>query len=79
MVVTVASPTSLLQKHTIAREEIFGPVMSILKYKDYEEVVERANDSMYGLAAAVVTKDLDRSLTIAHGLRSGVVWVNCYE
>jgi acyl-CoA reductase-like NAD-dependent aldehyde dehydrogenase len=64
---------------TIAREEIFGPVMSVLKYKDYEEVVDRANDNVYGLAAAVVTKDLDRALTISNGLRAGCVWVNCYD
>jgi aldehyde dehydrogenase (NAD+) len=64
---------------TIAREEIFGPVMSILKFKSDEEVIDRANDNMYGLAAAVVTKDLDRAITISHALRSGVVWVNCYE
>ncbi len=39
----------------IAREEIFGPVMSILKFKDYDEVIKRANDTMYGLAAGIVT------------------------
>ncbi len=42
----------------IAREEIFGPVMSILKYKDYDEVLQRANDNNYGLASGVVTKDI---------------------
>ena len=68
-----------MQNMTIAREEIFGPVMSIMKYSDYEEVIDRANDTIYGLAAAVITKDIDRALTLAHGIRAGTVWVNCYE
>lgn len=64
---------------TIAREEIFGPVMQILKFKSLEEVIERANDSKYGLAAAVFTKDLDKANYISSGLRAGTVWVNCYN
>ncbi|KAJ0066644.1 hypothetical protein NL108_016749, partial [Boleophthalmus pectinirostris] len=58
---------------TIAREEIFGPVMQILKFKSLEEVVERANDSIYGLAAAVFTKDLDKAHYISNGLRAGTI------
>ncbi|XP_061529667.1 aldehyde dehydrogenase, mitochondrial-like isoform X1 [Phycodurus eques] len=64
---------------TIAREEIFGPVMQILKFKTLEEVVERANDSKYGLAAAVFTKDIDKANYIANALRAGTVWINCYD
>ncbi|XP_042561612.1 aldehyde dehydrogenase, mitochondrial-like [Clupea harengus] len=64
---------------TIAREEIFGPVMQILKFKSVEEVIERANDSMYGLAAAVFTKDIDKAHYISNGLRAGTVWINCYD
>ncbi|KAJ8285959.1 hypothetical protein GJAV_G00032920 [Gymnothorax javanicus] len=64
---------------TIAREEIFGPVMQILKFKDLEEVVERANDTKYGLAAAVFTKDINKAHYIANGLRAGTVWINCYD
>uniref|UniRef100_A0AAY4A957 aldehyde dehydrogenase (NAD(+)) n=1 Tax=Denticeps clupeoides TaxID=299321 RepID=A0AAY4A957_9TELE len=64
---------------TIAREEIFGPVMQILKFKTLEEVVERANDSKYGLAAAVFTKDIDKANYISNGLRAGTVWINCYD
>ena len=63
----------------IAKEEIFGPVMAVLKWTDTEEVIDRANSSDYGLAAAVLTKDLDRAITISNGLRSGVVWVNTYN
>uniref|UniRef100_A0A0E9X7W2 Aldehyde dehydrogenase domain-containing protein n=2 Tax=Anguilla anguilla TaxID=7936 RepID=A0A0E9X7W2_ANGAN len=64
---------------TIAREEIFGPVMQILKFKDLEEVVERANDTKYGLAAAVFTKDIDKAHYVSSGLRAGTVWINCYD
>jgi len=63
----------------IAKEEIFGPVMAILKFKDIEEVTERANKSMYGLAAAVWTKDITKAHAIADGVRAGTVWVNCYD
>ncbi|KAM9724229.1 aldehyde dehydrogenase, mitochondrial-like [Menidia menidia] len=64
---------------TIAREEIFGPVMQILKFKTLEEVVTRANDTKYGLAAAVFTKDIDKANYVSNGLRAGTVWVNCYD
>ncbi|AWO97134.1 Aldehyde dehydrogenase mitochondrial [Scophthalmus maximus] len=64
---------------TIAREEIFGPVMQILKFKSLEEVVTRANDSKYGLAAAVFTKDIDKANYVSNGLRAGTVWINCYD
>src|SRR5438093_4474588 len=63
----------------IAQEEIFGPVMSILKFKDLNEVVERANKSLYGLAAAVWTKDISKAHAIADSVRAGTVWVNCYD
>ena len=63
----------------IAREEIFGPVMSILKFKDAAEVIERGNRTFYGLAAAVWTKDIKKALRMANGLRAGTVWVNCFD
>ncbi|XP_063042357.1 aldehyde dehydrogenase, mitochondrial-like [Engraulis encrasicolus] len=64
---------------TIAREEIFGPVMQILKFSSLEEVLDRANDSQYGLAAAIFTKDLDKAHYLSNGLRAGTVWINCYD
>jgi aldehyde dehydrogenase (NAD+) len=63
----------------IAKEEIFGPVMSILKFKDADEVIARGNRTIYGLAAAVWTKDVQKALRLANGLRVGTVWVNCYD
>jgi aldehyde dehydrogenase (NAD+) len=63
----------------IAQEEIFGPVMSILKFSDMDELVERANQSMYGLAAAVWTRDISKAHHIANNVRAGTVWVNCYD
>ncbi|HXJ06413.1 MAG TPA: aldehyde dehydrogenase family protein [Candidatus Acidoferrum sp.] len=64
---------------TIAREEIFGPVMTILKFKSIEEVAARANNTAYGLAAAVWTKDISKAHAIADSVRAGTVWVNCYD
>jgi len=63
----------------IAREEIFGPVLSIIKFKDMDEVIERANATMYGLAAAVWTRDIGKAHAIANSVRAGTVWVNCYD
>jgi len=64
---------------TIAREEIFGPVMSIIKFRDIDEVVQRANHTEYGLAAAVWTRDIGKAHTIANSIRAGTVWINCYD
>ena len=63
----------------IAQEEIFGPVMSILKFKDVDDVVERANTTMYGLAAAVWTRDIGKAHAVANKVRAGTVWVNCFD
>ena len=71
--------TDVTDEMKIAKEEIFGPVMSILKFKDVDEVVERGNRSFYGLAAAVWTKDVSKAIRMANSLRAGTVWVNCYD
>jgi len=63
----------------IAQEEIFGPVMSILKFSNIEEAIQRANTTIYGLAAAVWTRDISKAYAIANGVRAGTVWVNCYD
>ena len=63
---------------TIAREEIFGPVLSVLRFRDLEEVVRAANDTPYGLAAAVWTKDIKKAHKTARLLRAGTVWINTY-
>ena len=63
----------------IAREEIFGPVMNILKFKDMDEIVDRANDTCFGLAAAVWTRDIGKAHHIANKVKAGTVWVNCYD
>jgi aldehyde dehydrogenase (NAD+) len=63
----------------IAEEEIFGPVMSIIRFNDIEEVIERSNRTSYGLAAAVWTRDIGKAHAIANNVRAGTVWVNCYD
>lgn len=63
----------------IAQEEIFGPVQQLIRFKNLDEVIERANNSDYGLAAAVMTKDIDKANYIIQGLRAGTVWVNTYN
>uniref|UniRef100_M4B4V2 Aldehyde dehydrogenase domain-containing protein n=1 Tax=Hyaloperonospora arabidopsidis (strain Emoy2) TaxID=559515 RepID=M4B4V2_HYAAE len=70
--------TDVTDDMAIAREEIFGPVMSILKFKTIDEVIERANNSEYGLGAGVVTSSLDNAIKISNGVRVGTVYVNCY-
>lgn len=63
----------------IAKEEIFGPVMQVAKFRTIEEIIERANSTDYGLAAGVVTQDLDKAMHVMQGLRAGTVWINCYD
>ncbi|HVJ43387.1 MAG TPA: aldehyde dehydrogenase family protein, partial [Dongiaceae bacterium] len=63
----------------IAQEEIFGPVLSTLTFKDYEDAIKIGNDTIYGLAAAVWTRDINKAFKTANALRAGVVWVNCFD
>jgi len=63
---------------TIAREEIFGPVLSVIRFRDLEEVVRAANDTTYGLAAAVWTRDIKKAHRAARLLQAGTVWINTY-
>jgi acyl-CoA reductase-like NAD-dependent aldehyde dehydrogenase len=62
----------------IAKEEIFGPVMSILKFKTIDEAIERGNKTIYGLGAGIVTKNIDVVNRLSRSLRAGMIWINCY-
>jgi betaine-aldehyde dehydrogenase len=63
----------------VVQEEIFGPVVVVQKFKDEEHAIELANDSDYGLAGAVFTKDITRAYRVVKQLRAGITWVNAYH
>jgi aldehyde dehydrogenase (NAD+) len=63
----------------VATDEIFGPVLSVLRFSDLDDVIERANHTMFGLAAAVWTHDISRAHAVAERVQAGTVWVNCYN
>mgnify|MGYP000022054555 CR=1 FL=1 len=71
--------TDVKDEMTIAKEEIFGPVMSIIKFSSDDEVVMRANATMYGLGAGIMSQNISRALGLANQIRAGSVWVNCYD
>ena len=74
-----AQPTVFVDVHpkmTIAREEIFGPVLSVIRYRDEEEAIAIANDSDFGLAGGVWSRDLERARSVANRMRTGTVWIN---
>jgi aminomuconate-semialdehyde/2-hydroxymuconate-6-semialdehyde dehydrogenase len=73
---TIFAPGSDAQ--TIVREEIFGPVLSILRYSSDDEVIARANATRYGLAAYVWTRDLARGMRLSAGVKAGMIWINGY-
>jgi acyl-CoA reductase-like NAD-dependent aldehyde dehydrogenase len=64
---------------TIAREEIFGPVLATIEFRDVEQAVALANQSSYGLAAAVWTRDIKKAHAVARRLQAGTVWINAYH
>jgi phenylacetaldehyde dehydrogenase len=63
----------------VIREEIFGPVVAAVVYDDTEEMIEAANNSIYGLAAAVWTRDISSGHRLAKQLKAGSIWLNCYN
>ncbi|RDX67720.1 Aldehyde dehydrogenase family 2 member C4, partial [Mucuna pruriens] len=62
----------------IAQDEIFGPVMALMKFKTIEEAIKSANNTRYGLAAGIITKNLDTANTMSRSIRAGIIWINCY-
>jgi phenylacetaldehyde dehydrogenase len=75
-------PTVLVntnEKMKVVREEIFGPVVTVIPFKDTEDLVTQANNSVYGLAAGIWTRDIQKAHRLATQLRAGTVWINCYN
>ncbi len=70
--------TDVIAEMTIAREEIFGPVLSVIRFKDVDDVLRLANDTLYGLAAGVWTRDIKKAHRVARRLQAGTVWINTY-
>jgi gamma-glutamyl-gamma-aminobutyraldehyde dehydrogenase len=64
---------------TIARQEIFGPVASVIEFDDVDEAIEIANDTIYGLAAGVWTRDLDTAFRLVRGIEAGIIWINSFD
>lgn len=71
--------TEVTDDMKIAKEEIFGPVMQLLKFKTLDEAIQRANKTHYGLAAGICTRDIGTALSAARDLEAGSVWINCYD
>ncbi|TDL22408.1 NAD-dependent aldehyde dehydrogenase [Rickenella mellea] len=69
--------TNVKPEMKIVKEEIFGPVGVVIKFEDEDDVVRQANDTTYGLAAAVFSQDINKALRVAHKLKAGTAWVNC--
>ncbi|KAL5975141.1 Aldehyde dehydrogenase 2 member C4 [Asimina triloba] len=76
--VTLSKVEDKQEDMQIVKDEIFGPVMSLIKFKTVEEAIERANTTRYGLAAGIVTKDINIANRVSRSIRAGSIWINCY-
>ncbi|MEZ4583448.1 MAG: aldehyde dehydrogenase family protein, partial [Caldilineaceae bacterium] len=63
----------------IAQEEIFGPVLCVIKYDNLDDAIRMANDTIYGLAAGVWSRDIERAVDVAHRIKAGTIWINDYH
>ncbi|XP_068652974.1 aldehyde dehydrogenase family 2 member C4-like [Aristolochia californica] len=70
--------TDVKEDMLIGRDEIFGPVMSLMKFKTIDEAIQKANSTRYGLAAGIVTKDINVANKVSRSVRAGSIWINCY-
>lgn len=70
--------TDVKEDMKIFQDEIFGPVMSLMKFKTVEEAIEKANKTRYGLAAGILTNDLNTANRVSRSVRAGAIWINCY-
>lgn len=70
--------TDVKEDSLIAQDEIFGPVLSVIKFKTIEEGIRSANNTKYGLAAGIVTNNIDIANTVSRSIRAGTIWLNCY-
>ncbi|KAI5441861.1 Aldehyde dehydrogenase 2 member C4, variant 2 [Lathyrus oleraceus] len=70
--------TNVKDDMLIAQDEIFGPVMTLSKFKTIDEAIKKANNTKYGLAAGIVTQNLDIANTVTRSIRAGIIWINCY-
>ncbi len=71
--------TDVKNDMTIARQEIFGPVASVIPFDGADEAISIANDTIYGLAAGVWTRDLDTAFRLVRGIEAGIIWINCFD
>ncbi|KAJ6813690.1 aldehyde dehydrogenase family 2 member C4-like [Iris pallida] len=70
--------TDVKEDMKIAQDEIFGPVMSLMKFKTIEEAIEKANNTRYGLAAGIITNNINTANRVSRSVRAGLIWINCY-
>ncbi|OAV88849.1 hypothetical protein PTTG_08547 [Puccinia triticina 1-1 BBBD Race 1] len=71
--------TDVKPEMKIHKEEIFGPVVIVMKFKDEEDVVRQANDTVYGLCAAIHSTNITKALRVGKRIKAGTVWINCYN